>query len=328
MKKAFSVIVAALIPLAFWGCSDDSSTKTTTEVIGEELPDDIPDGTPADGGEGGGKTDEKSGDTGDESGEKSDGKKLDGSGAPANMGFAEAGPFLAGASVSMTAVDPSTLKASGEPLKTTVASNRGDFAFSETLGSAYASLEASGRFYHYANNDTASSLKLNAYTNLTGRTTANVNILTHLEYARVNHLVTEEGKSFAEAKKNADSEILAAFHMAADTTRFEDISLGSSGTAAKNLLAVTSILLGERNGEQISSLLASISGDIGSDGKWDSDSLKAALADEAYVMSVDYLANILATRLGVGAVESFESAVMEFWSQEVLFSGLRIPRQL
>ena len=87
MKKAFSVIVAALIPLAFWGCSDDSSTKTTTEVIGEELPDDIPDGTPADGGEGGGKTDEKSGDTGDGSGEKSDGKKPDGSGAPANMGF-------------------------------------------------------------------------------------------------------------------------------------------------------------------------------------------------------------------------------------------------
>lgn len=317
MKKAFTVITAALVSFAFWGCSDDSSAENSTEVVVEDLPDDIPDGTPADGGEGGGNTEDKSGDkSGDGSGDKSDGKKPDGSGAPVNMGFAEAGPFLAGASVSMTAVDPSTLKASGEPLKTTVASNRGDFAFSETLGSAYASLEASGRFYHYANNDTASSVKLNAYTNLTGRTTANVNILTHLEYARVNHLVTEEGKSFADAKKNAESEILAAFHMTVDTTRFEDISLGSSGTAARNLLAVTSILLGERNGEQISSLLASISGDIGSDGKWDSDSLKAALADEAYVMSVDYLANILATRLGVGAVESFESAVMEFWAQE------------
>ena len=39
MKKAFTVIAAALIPLAFWGCSDDSSADNTTEVIGEELPD-------------------------------------------------------------------------------------------------------------------------------------------------------------------------------------------------------------------------------------------------------------------------------------------------
>lgn len=317
MKKAFFVIAATLIPLAFSGCSDDSSTETTTEMIGEELPDVLPDGTPVDGGEGGGSADAQSGDKPEDKPADNPGDSHpDVSGDASYVGYAEAGPFLAGASVTMTAVDASTLKATGTPLKTTVASNRGDFAFSETLESAYASLEASGRFYHYANNDTVSSVRLNAYTNLSSRATANVNILTHLEYARVGRLVSEEGMSFADAKKKAEGEVLAAFHMASDTTRFEDISLGSTGAAAKNLLAVTSILLGERKGEEISSLLASIADDIAADGKWNGDSLKAALADEAYVMSVDYLANILATRLGKESVELFEPAVMEFWAQE------------
>ena len=299
MKKAFTVIAVTLIPLAFWGCSDDSSADNATEVIVE----DSLDGSQPDG-----------------SGEQAEGQSGEnlpvGNQDVAYTGFAEAGPFLVGGSVKMNAVDPATLKALGESLETTVASDRGDFAFTGTLESAYASLEASGRFFHYSNSDTVSSITLNAYTNLADHAHVNVNMLTHMEYARMNQLVAEEGMTFADAKKKAEKEIVAAFHLPEDTARFESVSLASTGTAAQNLLAVTSIVLGERSGDEISGMLTAITDDIARDGKWDDDSLKAFLADEAYFMSVGSLGNVLSTRLGIESVETFESAVMEFWSQE------------
>ena len=299
MKKAFTVIAVTLIPFAFWGCSDDSSADNATEVVVEDLPD----GNLVDGG--------------GEQAEGQSGENLPvGNQDVAYTGFAEAGPFLVGGSVKMNAVDPATLKTLGESLETTVVSDRGDFAFTGTLESAYASLEASGRFFHYSNSDTVSSITLNAYTNLADHAHVNVNMLTHMEYARMNQLVAEEGMTFADAKKKAEKEIVAAFHLPEDTARFESVSLASTGTAAQNLLAVTSIVLGERSGDEISGMLTAITDDIARDGKWDDDSLKAFLADEAYFMSVGSLGNVLSTRLGIESVETFESAVMEFWSQE------------
>ena len=295
MKKSFIALVATLIPLAFWGCSDDSADETTVEAVSEDV----------------------AGETGDGQAEGPSEDNLPvGSSDVACTGFAEVGPFLAGGSVKMSAVDPATLEVLGETLETSVASNRGDFAFSGKLGSPYASLEASGRFFHYSNNDTVSSIKLNAYTNLTDRANANVNMLTHMEYGRMNRLVAEDKMTFADAKKKAEKEIAAAFHMPADPTLFENVSLVSTGKTAQNLLAITSIVIGERSGDEISGLLNAITDDIARDGKWDDDSLKAALADEAYLMSVDLIRNILTSRLDVDSVEMFEPAVMEFWANE------------
>lgn len=292
MKRSFSIMLATILLLAFWGCSGDSSSESTAEVV------DVSD------------IEEPGVDSGEDAGEGS-GPSQDKNASYA--GFAEAGPFLAGGTVSMVAVDASTLDSAGASIKTTIASNRGDFAFSQTVESDYASVTASGRFFHFANNDTVSSLTLNAYANI--KSGSNVNVLTHLEYARVRKLV-DDGSSFAEAKSKAEKEVLSAFHALADSTRFESVSLASSGVAAQNLLAVTAILLGERSGEAITTLLNSVAKDIADNGKWDDDSLKAALADEAYSMSVDYLANVISGRLGVDAVEMFEPVVMEFWANE------------
>ena len=126
MKRSFSIMLATILPLAFWGCSGDSSSESTAEVVDVSDIEEPGVDSGEDAGEGSGQ--ESSG--GNESG-KDSGPSQDKNASYA--GFAEAGPFLAGGTVSMVAVDASTLDSAGASIKTTIASNRGDFAFSQTV---------------------------------------------------------------------------------------------------------------------------------------------------------------------------------------------------
>ena len=69
---------------------------------------------------------------------------------------------------------------------------------------------------------------------LTDKSTVNVNILSHLEYQRVENLVTK-GISFKEAKEQAEAEILKIFSFSKDDIKpSESLNITNNGSLSKN----------------------------------------------------------------------------------------------
>lgn len=131
-------------------------------------------------------------------------------------GVTQKGPFVKGSAVTVRGIDCKTLEMTDERFEGEVNSDKGDFVVEGiTLKSSCALFEVTGEYRsEISGKKTDSELTLRALTDLKDRENVNVNILTNLEYDRIIYLVTEKGKSFAEAKAQAEKEVLAAFDIA------------------------------------------------------------------------------------------------------------------
>ncbi|MBR1745227.1 MAG: hypothetical protein IJ734_04485, partial [Fibrobacter sp.] len=99
------------------------------------------------------------------------------------------------------------------------------------LESPYALLSAEGHYIRDVSGErSACVLHLNAITNMEKRITANINLLTHFEYKRVLKLV-KDGVPFAQAKKQAAAEVLAAFGVYIPVNSAEDLNIFSTSAA-------------------------------------------------------------------------------------------------
>ena len=129
-------------------------------------------------------------------------------------------------------------------------------------------------------------IRLKAITDLSKHTTANVNLLTDLEFERVYHLVTKKKNKVYEAKRTAQTEILDIFHMAlTDKTDAEDMDVFGNSDADAALLAISILLQGDRTEAELMALLAEISLAMAETGKWEgarADSIKTSMADWAF----------------------------------------------
>jgi uncharacterized protein (TIGR02145 family) len=133
------------------------------------------------------------------------------------------------------------------------------------LASPYVILEANGRYFNEASGEiTTTPITLNAIADMSGKSQANINVLTHLELERVLELA-KGGKSFSAAKKQAQREVLEALGMDIGerglmNSEYFDIFGSGKGDS---LLRVASILLqGNRPAEEVSSLLGKFAGEI------------------------------------------------------------------
>jgi len=136
------------------------------------------------------------------------------------------------------------------------------------LASPYIVLEVNGKYANeVSGGQTTGSIKLNAVADVSGsKSTANINVLTHLEYDKVIKLA-KSGKKFEEAKKEAQKEVLNALGFSATGVKnSEDISL-FGGSASDSLLLVASVWLqGERSVQDVSALLEKFSEQIKDNG--------------------------------------------------------------
>ena len=244
-------------------------------------------------------------------------------------GYTQKGPFLKGSTVYLYELsDGRTLRQTNGNFMSYITSDDGRYRFNaRDLVSQYAMVVVDG---NYRNEVTGAKstrpIRLRAITDVTARSSANVNLLTNLEYERVYYLVTQKKMKVKNAKKQAQAEIFAAFHI--DTTGFskssEDLDVFGTSDADAALLAISIILQGDRDETDLSVLLTEISDDLATDGKWDgpgSDSIRAEIADS--VMSRDeqgmfatYRGNVAGWGLGGGNVPDFEKFIRKFWSGE------------
>ncbi len=191
-------------------------------------------------------------------------------------GVTQKGPFVKGSAVTVQGIDCKTLKFTNELFEGSVKNDKGEFVVdSVTLSSTCAMFEVSGYYLNELSGKKSSEkLTLHALTDLKDRKNVNINVLTELEYERVMNLVTEKGETFAEAKKQAEKEVLASFNINGDVAKFEDLNILEKGEGNAALLAVSVMALADAKESQIAERLDEYSAAISQNGSLDKDAKK------------------------------------------------------
>lgn len=234
-------------------------------------------------------------------------------------GVSQKGPFVTGSAVTVQELDGITLKQTGKSFKGSIKSDKGDFAIKDiNLQSQYAILEASGYYRDEVSGKKSSgTVTLRAFTDLSNRKTVNINLLTHLEYERVMYLVTEKKKSIADAKAQADEEILAAFGIEGDFGKSEDLNIFESGDGNAALLAVSVLMQSDVDVAGLTERMGEFSIALAEGGGWDDADTKTAIAD--WACDVDLKGTLANVRKNVESwkyadtVPAFEKFVTNFW---------------
>lgn len=232
-------------------------------------------------------------------------------------GFSQKGPFVRGAAVYLYELENGyTLKQTNGNFVSSITRDDGRYKFTaRNLVSQYVMLLVDG---NYRNEVTGSvsknAIQLKAISNMRLHKTANVNILTHLEFERVYHLVTKDKLTVLQAKRKAQKEILSEFNIELEkNTDAEDMDVFGNSEADAALLALSILLQGDRTESGMLALLTEISNDMAEDGKWNgenADSIKAAIADWAFGQNLSkFRKNVegwgLSKDKGVGDFEKF-----------------------
>ena len=194
-------------------------------------------------------------------------------------GLAQKGPFVKGSVVTLQGVDCKTMEFTDEVFKGAVINNDGEYVVENVnLSVACAMLEVTG---YYLNENTGKKstgeISLHALTDLSDRKNVNINVFTELEYKRVMNLVTEKKMSFADAKKQAEKEVLAAFDVKAengDFSLFEDLDVFEKGKENVALHDVSVMALADAKESQIAERLDEYSAAISQNGSLDGDTKK------------------------------------------------------
>ena len=208
----------------------------------------------------------------------SESDRLDGPRNKQILGHIEKGPFVQGSEVTLTDLNKD-LSQSGKSYTTNTTSDLGNFDFGQTLdlSSGLVELKTSGYFYNECTGFLSSSqITLKAIADTDGAANLNVNLLTHLEYARVKYLV-KSGMSFKQAKEQAESEILKTFAITDKIASPEKVSLTDNDKNANILLAISSIMLYDKSEAEFSEFIAKFSNDLEKDGTVDNSQLKETI---------------------------------------------------
>ena len=195
-------------------------------------------------------------------------------------GKVEKGPFISGSEITIQPMN-AKLQVLGNMFNTSITDDLGNFQLgSKEFTAPYAEFIANGYFFNEVSGELSNgTLSLRALVDLRNSATINVNILTHLKYARIKRLVTS-GMSFDEANSQAQKELFEAFGLSAfgskDASSFS-ITAGTDESAA--LIAISSLLLLDRTEAALTEYLAKLSEDFGRNGYF-SDNLKSQINED------------------------------------------------
>jgi len=197
-------------------------------------------------------------------------------------GFSQKGPFTKGSAITLSELNDK-LAQTGFSFEEIITDDKGSFEMKNIeLASPYAMLKANGYYRNEISGEISKApINLFAITDIREKSNVNVNILTHLEYYRVQKLV-EGGKSLKDAKKQAQKEILAVFGISGQFKDSEDMSIFGTSDGDAALLAISVLLQGNLTEGQFTERLADFSLGFRETGKWDNKKEKDAIADWAF----------------------------------------------
>ena len=232
-------------------------------------------------------------------------------------GYVQKGPYLNGTPITIYELSQD-LVPTGRDYSSQILDNKGTFEIKNVdLSSQFVELKATGFYFNEVTNANSSAqLTLFALSDLTNKSTINVNVLSNIEKSRVEFLISN-GSSFSEAKKQAQSEILKIFEITKpDIAESENLDISQQGDDNAILLAISVILQGHLTVPDLSELLANISTDIREDGELNSKTLGSTLINNAKLIKLDEIRENLENRyetLGLNVtIPDFEKYVNQF----------------
>lgn len=232
-------------------------------------------------------------------------------------GTTQKGPYLNGSSLMIFELD-SNITQTGKTFHTQVSDNLGSFQLNNIrLQTRYVKLKADGFYFNEVTNRNSSApVTLYALSDLSDKSTVNINLISTLEVQRAEYLVGQ-GYSFKDAKKKAQEEVLKIFFMEKPgISDSELLDITKSGDENAILLAATLILQGFKTEAELSQLLADISSDIRTDGVLNKPELGSALANDAFSLNLAAIRKNLVDRyssLGTQvAIPDFEKYIGYF----------------
>ena len=232
-------------------------------------------------------------------------------------GYVQKGPYLNGTSVTISELS-GDLSPTGLNFSSRILDNKGTFEIRDVeLNSSFVELKADGFYFNEIKNENSTAqLTLYALSDITDKSSLNVNLLSSLEKSRVAYLVSN-GLDFSDAKKQAQSEILSIFEIdKEDVLKSELMDVTESGEDHAILLAVSVILQGNLSVAELSELIANISTDIREDGVLNSQTLGTTLINNGKLLNLSEIRENLESRyktLGLEVtVPEFEKYVNQF----------------
>ena len=211
-------------------------------------------------------------------------------------GYVQKGPFINGSSVMITLLDEQ-LNQTGTVFSTQIIDNSGNFERRNMeFASNFVELKADGYYFNEVKGENSNgSITLYALVDITDINSVNINILTHLERQRIFYLIQNNNLSFADAKKQARSEVLDIFKFTLpDSVTSESLNIADDTL----LLAVSVILQGQLSTGDLSELLANIGSDIRTDGKLDNPILGSQLMNNIAFLDFEKLISNMEKKYG------------------------------
>ena len=240
-------------------------------------------------------------------------------------GNMQKGPYINGTSITLFELT-SSLEQTGKVYNTQIKNNLGYFEINDiTLESKFVEFSANGYYYNEVGGYISEGqLNLFALSDITDKTTFNVNILTHLEKKRIEYLI-KQGNSFGDSKKIAQTEILAIFGIKyTNMNSSESLDITKSNDQNAILLAISIILQGNLTVGQLTELLANISNDIQTDGILDNSDIIKNLRNSTNQINLQSIRNNLTNRYEylneAVSIPDFEKYIIAFldYTQEPL----------
>jgi len=198
-------------------------------------------------------------------------------------GVSQKGPFAKGSAITLSELNDK-LSQTGRSFEATINDDKGSFEIGikdVELASPYVMLKVNGYYRNEVSGKISTApINLYAVADIREKSNINVNVLTHLEYYRVQKLV-EGGKSLKDAKKQAQKEILAIFNISGEFKNSEDMSIFGTADDDAALLAISVLLQGDLTEGQFTERLADFNLGFKETGAWDNKTAKDAMADWA-----------------------------------------------
>ncbi|HSW60302.1 MAG TPA: hypothetical protein VLJ60_05850, partial [bacterium] len=194
-------------------------------------------------------------------------------------GFVQKGPFVQGSEITIAEID-SKLVPIGTSYTTSTIDDFGSFQMQKEMSTNFVEVTASGYYFNEVEGKLSTSeLNFRVVSDLTEEKPVNINILTTIERERIKVLIND-GKSFEEARTQAETEILAVFNIKGfETSNFQEMDISKEGDSNAMLLAISAVLQQGNTEAELSELISKITQDIKDDGvldgKTQNDMIKA-----------------------------------------------------
>lgn len=232
-------------------------------------------------------------------------------------GSSQKGPFVNGSSLTLFELN-GDFSQTGKSFNTQILDNLGSFSLANlSLLNSYAKLKADGFYFNeVTNTNSVAPISLYALSDISDKTTVNVNLLSTLEVSRIEYLIST-GLDFSSAKRQAQREVLSIFFISKPTiSESELLDISQNGDDNAILLASSLILQGFRSESELTQLMGDISTDLRTDGVLNSSNLGSALINHSKLLNLTSIRSNIENKynsLGITTtISNFEKYINQF----------------